>query len=310
MSSLAVVICAFSDERRGQLHDAIRSILTQTRQPDQVVVVIDHNDALLREIASAFVNINVIANGAARGLSGARNSGIRVCRTDVIAFLDDDAVAEPDWLARLAVHYADPTVIGVGGKVVPRWQGMRPRWFPEEFQWVVGCSYRGQPEELHPVRNPIGCNMSFRRSLFHAIGGFEEGIGRFGQDAAGCEETELSIRAGDIFPEAQILYDPSAMVHHHVESARACWRYYRKRCIAEGRSKRAVVQRAGVGKALVAERTYVTRTLPSGVMRGVLDSLLRFDPWGMTRVAGIIAGLAFTTAGYALATVPRMGSKR
>lgn len=309
MSSLAVVICAYCNERRHQLDDAIGSVLNQKRRPEQVVVVIDHNDALLRDVARAFADIDVIANCAARGLSGARNTGIRVARTDVIAFLDDDAVAEPDWLAHLAAHYTDPSVIGVGGKVLPLWQSGRPRWFPEEFQWVVGCSYRGQPETLHAVRNPIGCNMSFRRAVFHAVGGFSEGIGRLGQDAAGCEETELSIRANRQLPNALILYDPSAVVHHRVDSGRICWRYFRKRCIAEGRSKHAIARRIGAGKALAAEHAYVTRTLPGGIVRGVIDVIFRFDPWGLMRAAGIIAGLAFATVGYTYATATRAGRR-
>lgn len=307
MSSLAVVICAYSDERRRQLDDAIRSVLNQTRRPDQVVVVIDHNDRLLRDVRAAFTGIEVIGNRAARGLSGARNTGIRAARTDIVAFLDDDAVAEADWLDRLAAHYADPAVIGVGGKVVPLWQDGRPRWFPEEFQWVVGCSYRGQPEGLRPVRNPIGCNMSFRREVFYAVGGFREGIGRLGQDAAGCEETELCIRTRRELPSAIILYDPAAIVHHHVTSGRARWGYFRRRCLAEGRSKSAVVDRTGAGKSLSAEHAYVMRTLPGGVARGLVDTILRFDPWGLLRAGGIVAGLVFTTAGYAVARVSGAG---
>jgi glycosyltransferase involved in cell wall biosynthesis len=301
MLSLAVVICAYSDERRRQLDDAVRSVLNQTRRPDQVVVVIDHNESLLGDVRASFVGIDVIANAAGQGLSGARNTGLRAVRTDVVVFLDDDAVAEADWLGRLAAHYADPAVIGVGGKVVPLWQDGRPPWFPEEFQWVVGCSYRGLPEGLRPVRNPIGCNMSFRRSVFDAVGIFREGIGRAGQNAAGCEETELCIRAYQQFPDALILYDPAAVVHHHVTRGRSRWGYFRRRCLAEGRSKRAVVKSTGAGSGLSAEHAYVMRILPGGVVRGIVDTMLRFDPWGVLRAGGIVAGLAFTTAGYATA---------
>ena len=301
MLSIAVVICAYSDERRRQLDDAIRSVLKQTRQPDRVVVVVDHNDGLLRDVRASFEGVAVIENDAARGLSGARNTGIRNTKTDVIAFLDDDAIAEPDWLGRLASHYVAPAVIGTGGKVVPLWPAGRPRWFPEEFQWVVGCSYRGLPDGLRPVRNPIGCNMSFRRTVFDVVGGFREGIGRIGQDAAGCEETELCIRARQQIPGSVILYDPEAVVHHHVTVARSRWDYFRKRCLAEGRSKSAVVKAIGAGDGLAAEQTYVMRTLPGGVLRGLVDTVVRLDFGGVLRAIGIVAGLAFTTAGYASA---------
>lgn len=299
MGSIAVVICAYADERCVQLAGAIRSVLSQTRRPDRMIVVIDHNDRLLEETRAAFPATEVIANAAARGLSGARNTGIRAAAGQgIIAFLDDDALAEPDWLGRMERHYDDPAVLGVGGKVVPLWEEGRPRWFPEEFQWVVGCSYRGLPEGLHPIRNPIGCNMSFRRMVFDTVGGFREGIGRTGQDAAGCEETELSIRARQTFPDGVILYDPEAIVRHQVAGVRARWGYFRRRCLAEGRSKRAVAASVGARDGLAAEGAYVTRTLPGGFARGLADTVVRRDPSGLLRAAGIVAGLGFTAAGY------------
>lgn len=306
MSSIAVVICAYCDERRLQLGDAINSVLKQARKPDRLVVVIDHNDDLLRDMRTSYPDVEVIANDGARGLSGARNTGVRAAAPcDIVAFLDDDAVAEADWLQRLALHYVDPNIIGVGGKVLPLWPDQRPRWFPEEFQWVVGCSYKGLPNRLSPVRNPIGCNMSFRRTVFDAVGGFREGLGRSGQDAAGCEETELCIRARRHFPAAVILYDPLAVVHHHVTRERTRWAYFRRRCQAEGRSKSAVVETAGAGDKLGAERAYVTRTLPAGVFRGLMDMVTRLDPSGPMRAFTIVAGLMFTTAAYLAAKFSR-----
>src|SRR5439155_54307 len=84
-------------------------------------------------------------------------------------------------------------------------QGERPTWHPPEFGWVVGCSYRGLPVEPAPVRNLIGCNMSMRRELFDAVGGFTHGIGRIGTIPLGCEETEWCIRVRQRFPELEFL---------------------------------------------------------------------------------------------------------
>ena len=95
-----------------------------------------------------------------RGISGARNSGIAAARGAIIAFLDDDAIAAPDWLEQLLAGYSSPNVLGVGGAIEPQWQGGRPRWFPPEFDWVVGCTYLGhaargcagaQPDRLQYV---------------------------------------------------------------------------------------------------------------------------------------------------------------
>jgi GT2 family glycosyltransferase len=194
-------------------------------------------------------------------------------------------------------HYADPKTIGVGGLVVPVWPQSRPKWFPEEFDWVVGCSYRGLPTSASPVRNPIGCNMSFRRTLFDQIGGFREGIGRAGDDATGGEETELCIRALELRPESVFMFDPRVIVHHQLERDRASWHYFRSRCMAEGRSKALVVRQVGAQRGLASERRYTTRVLPLGVARGVLG-LLWGDVQGPARSGAIIAGFCYTAGCY------------
>jgi glucosyl-dolichyl phosphate glucuronosyltransferase len=295
---VSVVVCAYSDERRQELCRALNSIAHQIRKPYEIVAVIDHNPALQSVVAQDCPNVKVISNACARGLSGARNTGVQFATGNIIAFLDDDAVADPEWLKRLVYYYAHPSVIGVGGAVIPMWPISRPNWFPEEFNWVIGCSYKGQPEKTAPVRNPIGCNMSFRRSLFDVVGGFQEGMGREGADASGCEETEFCIRARQAFPQSIILYDPTARVHHQVTSERARWTYFRKRCLAEGRSKTLVVKKVGPQHGLSSERNYVMRVLPAGVLRGVRETILNFDPWGIARAGGILAGLGYTTFGY------------
>ncbi|MBI2717824.1 MAG: glycosyltransferase family 2 protein [Rhizobiales bacterium] len=295
---VSAIICAYSDDREEQLKAAIGSVLNQETAATEILLVIDHNPGLMGRMMAAFPDSRIIANIGQRGLSGARNTGLRAARGDVVAFVDDDAVADRQWLTRMIGHYADPSVIGVGGGVVPVWSGGKPPWFPEEFNWVVGCSYRGQPEGVARVRNPIGCNMSFRREIFDRIGGFREGVGRTADDAAGCEETEFFIRARQAYPESSVLLDPAMRVHHQVAPERGRWNYFRKRCIAEGRSKTLVVNEVGAADGLAAERSYVLRTLPAGFFRGIAQSLFKFDPWGLARAGGIVAGLGFTTWGY------------
>ncbi|MDR0358929.1 MAG: glycosyltransferase, partial [bacterium] len=193
-ASTTVVLATFSERRWPHLQLAVRSLLAQTRAPDQIVVVVDHNPALLAQVRNAFPEVDVTANDGPTGLAAARNVGLYAAAGDVVAFMDDDAQAEADWLARLHAVYADASVVGVGGSVAPSWEAGSPSWFPPEFLWVVGCSYRGLPERASTVRNLIGCNMSFRSRALLDAGGFRPGIGRIGTRPAGCEETELCIR--------------------------------------------------------------------------------------------------------------------
>ncbi len=297
--TLGAVVCAYSDERRNELELAIESLLAQDRRLDRIVLVIDHNDGLLAHATELFADrgVAVVANRAKQGLSGARNSGVAVLDTDVIAFLDDDAEAASDWSRKIESAYSNPAVIGAGGSVIPRWQAKRPAWFPEEFLWVVGCTYEGMPTETADVRNLIGANMSLRSDVFDRAGQFSTEVGRVGKKPVGCEETELCIRALAAIDDSRIVYDPAARVTHLVTQERATWRYFRQRCFMEGVSKAQVVRMAGAGQGLSSERSYSTKVLPLGVLRGIGD-LFRARPSGLGRAIVICAGLAITTAGF------------
>ncbi len=304
--TVSVVICAYTQERWDDLVAAIGSVRRQTLPPLETVVVIDHNERLLGRARRELPG-KVIANAEDRGLSGSRNTGVAAALGAVVAFLDDDAIAQPTWLEHLVAPYDDPKVLGVGGTIEALWLSGRPSAFPTEFEWVVGCTYRGIPERLSPVRNMLGANMSIRREVFDAVGGFRHGIGRIGKRPVGCEETELCIRARQRNANAVFLFEPRARVRHRVPAERASWSYFRSRCYAEGLSKARVSRYAGPRDGLASERTYASRTLPRGVAAGLADAVLRRDLSGVGRAAAIIAGLAVTTTGY---VAGRIGNRR
>jgi glucosyl-dolichyl phosphate glucuronosyltransferase len=176
--TISVVICAHTQKRWHETLAAVESVRTQSFPRKEIIVVVDHNPDLRTSLAAALPDITVIENREEQGLSVGRNTGVAIAQGDVVAFLDDDAVADADWLKFFADSYADPAVIGVGGLTLPNWKARRPSWFPREFDWIVGCRYRGMPESRAPVRNLLGGNASFRRAAFDLAGGFPHGIGR------------------------------------------------------------------------------------------------------------------------------------
>ena len=295
--TISVVICAFTPERLPVMEEAIGSLRAQTLPPHEVVLVIDHAPHLLEEVRGLWPDLKIVANREQQGLSGARNTGVAEASGEIVAFLDDDAIAAPDWLEHLAGAYADPRVLGAGGTVRPRWVEGKPPWFPAEFDWVVGCTHSGMPSELEPVRNLVGANMSFRRAQLLDVGGFSHDLGRVGSLPVGCEETDLSIRVHQRWPEAEILYDPAARVEHVVPAARGTVRYFVDRCRAEGRSKAVLTGMVGSDDGLSSERSYVRRTLPLGVLRGFRDAL-RGEAGGIGRATMIFLGLAATSVDY------------
>jgi glycosyltransferase involved in cell wall biosynthesis/GT2 family glycosyltransferase len=294
---ISVVICAYAQERLGLISKAIDSLVAQTVAPREIVLVIDHAPELEVECRQRWPEVRVISNREQQGLSGARNCGLAESSGEVVAFLDDDAVAAQDWVERLGRAYADPLVLGAGGAVRPWWSEGRPDWFPPEFDWVVGCTHAGMPEERQAVRNLVGANMSFRREALVEVGGFRHELGRIGKIPAGCEETDLCIRIGKRHPESTILYDPAATVEHFVPAERASRSYFSSRCRGEGRSKAILAGLVGSDSGLSEERSYVRRTLPLGFLRGLGDAM-RGDLGGMRRSSTLVVGLGTTTAGY------------
>lgn len=296
--TISVIICVYTEDRWDQIRAAIDSVQTQTLAATETIVVVDHNPKLYKRLVDVEANALVVENREEQGLSGGRNTGAALAKGEIIAYLDDDAAADPDWLKYLVQGYDQPDIKGVGGLALPNWQTARPSWMPEEFYWVVGCNYRGMPRSGAPVRNLLGSNMSFRREAFELVGGFQTGIGRNADSLPlGCEETLFCIRLGQLSARSLFVMEHRAQVHHYVTDSRCRFSYFISRCYAEGISKAQVSAYVGNRDGLASERSYISRTLPLGAARGVAD-MFRGDPSGLGRAGAIIVGLFVTAAGY------------
>jgi len=294
--SVSVVICAHTVERWDSTMAAVRSCLDQSRRPDEVVLVIDHNKELFERATATLGDATVVENRGPKGLSGSRNTGIVTTSGSIVAFLDDDAVAAPDWIAQILLPFEDGSVAGVGGWVLPAWEDRCPEWFPETYYWVFGCSYAGLPDTNDSIRNPIGTNMALRRTVFALVGGFNSALGRIGKVPLGCEETELCVRYARRFPQERFVLRREAVVHHFVPASRLRWRYFWRRCWSEGLSKAAVASLHPHGSGFVSERGYLEHALPREVVTD-LRSLPRHPVRVSIRSGLMFAGTVFAGAG-------------
>ena len=93
---VSVIICAYTEARWPDLIAAVESLYRQNVPAREIIVVVDYNQHLFERVRTGFPGIVVVENSESHGLSGARNSGISVAKGSLIAFLDDDAIAEPD----------------------------------------------------------------------------------------------------------------------------------------------------------------------------------------------------------------------
>ncbi len=294
---VSVVICAYTELRWKQICAAVESALSQDPRPAEVLLVVDHNASLAARARQELACVTVLENHDLPGLSGARNTGLRAAAQPITAFLDDDAEARPGWLASLLEPYRSPDVVATGGSVHPWWPEFEPRWLPAEFYWVVGCSYRGLPDSVRPVRNPIGANMSMRTDLALEVGGFDVTVGRVGTRPAGCEETELAIRLTAGRPASAVYYVPAAAVDHHVGPERLKLSYFLRRCWHEGISKASVVRLAGASAGLERERRHVVVVIPMALLSNLRRSVTG-DADAFLRFMVILAGLASAAGGF------------
>jgi hypothetical protein len=298
--SISVVICAYTLARWADLERAVESLGAQTRPPLETIVVIDNNRELETRARAELTGALVVANAHEPGLSGGRRTGTARARGEVIAFLDDDAIADRDWLEQLAAVYEDPLVLGAGGLIEPLWVAPPPAWFPAEFNWVVGCTYAGMPVRRGRVRNPIGANMSVRVGVLARAGAFDPRLGRSpgaGPVHGTAEETEFCIRASQAHPGHYWIYEPRARVRHTVPPERASFAYFARRCVVEGTAKAQLALYAGADEGLRSEREYTRAVLPRAVARN-LRAGLRGEPGGFARAGAIVAGLAITAGAY------------
>ncbi len=300
---LSVVVCAFSWARLELTIKAVASLLAQEPPPLEVIVVVDYNEELRRELGER-LSAAVFANDGPRGLSGARNTGLARATGAIVAFVDDDAEATQGWTDAICEAFADASVVSTGGLALPHWEGATPPWFPDELLWAVGCSYRGMVGEGE-IRNPFGCNMAFRAEPVHRAGLFDPTLGRLGALPFGCEETELCVRLRRQDPDSHIVMAPKAVVRHHVPGERANLTYLWRRSYYEGIGK-AILRRLADLEALGTERSYALTVIPRAVGRDLLGILRLSKPRTRTkRIAALTGSLGLAGLGYLVGLVGR-----
>lgn len=303
----SVVICAYTEDRWSLLVKAVESVQKQRSAPIEILLCIDHNDDLRRRVErywsdgrAGAIPVTVLANKYDGHLGSARNTAAEVARGDVIAFLDDDACAEDDWLEVLLAPYDDEHVVAVGGAPHPVYETRRPRWFPFEFDWVFGCTYRGLPETLAPLRHLIGANMSVRRRALADIGGFH---------SDNHDDMDMCHRLAHERPGDRVMFEPRAVVRHFVTAERVTWHYFWRRCFFVNRGKVKAFADMESAANLAAERSFVARTLSKGVLRGARDAFAG-DAGGLARVAAIVAGVSLAGLGHLVGRVELRHARR
>lgn len=302
---VSVVLCTHTLERYPDVTEAAGSVRDQTYDDVELVLVSDGNEAVFERFREDFGDCEDVVlhcNEENVGLLESRNNGAEAATGDVVAFIDDDAIADERWIEELVSVYEDRDVSAVGGRMTPAWVAGKPRFLPEEFYWLVGVTQRGfgpaggDETTAGEVRNTFGSNISFDRETFLELGGFDDDIGgRKGDANLQGGETELAARLDDVHGD-RVFYNPEAKVAHKVFDYRTDPLWLLDRAFWQGYSKRGmqVLVPGSTGEESAFLGQLLTEFLPDRVV-GLLrsPSLVRASQLVMLVVFTAAVGLGY-----------------
>ena len=236
---ISILVC--TRNRAAYLRRALESVVAQTLPADAFETLVidngstDDTNAVAESFAAA-ARVRYLHEPAV-GLCHARNTGWRAAQADYVAYLDDDAVAEPRWLEETLKTFetVQPQPGCVGGRVDPAYEAPRPGWLSDDLS--LGLTIVNWPGEAHPIRDLrvewlVGANIAFPRRVLEQLGGFHPALDRSG--------TQM-LSSGDVYLQRLILeagypcyYQPRAAVRHLVPAGRLTKRWFVSRYYWQG----------------------------------------------------------------------------
>ena len=301
---VSVVLCEHTLERYEDCQACAESVLTQSYENIELVLVADGNEAVCTQFRDEYRDnprVTIECNDTNVGLLESRNRGAEAASGDIVAFIDDDAIADTDWIAALVSSYEREDALAVGGQMTPAWVAGKPAFLPAEFYWLVGVTHEGfgpngNKDVSGEVRNTFGSNLSFRRDIFLELGGFNTAIGgRKGDANLQGGETELCARLKDESGHG-VYYNPQAEVAHKVFEYRTDPWWLVDRAFWQGYSKRGM--ETLVPESSGEESDYLGRLLTEFLPRRVVNILQSPSKSEVARLGGLVVLTAVVGIGY------------
>ena len=241
---LSIVICSYN--RAKYIGDALDSLYNQTSSLSEFeVLLVDNNSTdgtpgIYKTWREQHPDGNFqYLSEHRQGASFARNTGATHAKTEWLCFMDDDAVAFPDFVANIIKHTLEkPTIVGFGGKIIPKYIPKKPVWMSYYVSSLVGnFDYSQVPCAFKKGKYPLESNMIIKKSVFDQIGGFNTTLpGVVGTLRIGGEGKELFFKVIGLGEE--IYYDPNIIVYHVVETSKLTKEYLYRVASGIGRGER------------------------------------------------------------------------
>jgi cellulose synthase/poly-beta-1,6-N-acetylglucosamine synthase-like glycosyltransferase len=316
---ISVIITSYTMDRLKDVCELLDAISHQTYPRTETIFVAERSREMERRVRvhalqNGMANLKVVFNEGEPGLSAARNLGIRYAGGTILAFIDDDALPSPGWAGEIARTFTDESIAGVTGPALSLWEGRPAGWFPDEFDWLFGCSAWCDFREMRDVRNVWGMNMAFRKEALDVSGPFLThlgaigGGGGLGNQKFASEEVELSLRVKRKTGK-RIVYNPAVKVRHKVYSYRLDTAFIARRAYSEGFTKamlnRMYRDKARNDKPLNTEYRLLKRIL-FGLLPDILKTFFTRPGTAWRRFSVSFTALSFVAIGYCCYLFPSL----
>ena len=226
------VIVSSIKERRKELAECVGSLLRQVYPGKyEIIIVCDYDLIGIADSDSVEVKVSRISD---KGLSYKRNAGIKSAKGEVVAFIDDDAIADKYWLKNLTKYYSDKKIGCVGGRIDPVFEGKIPRWLKGNEMCLGGFNY--MPENGKLKKQIIGANFSVRKCVFDEVGLFSVDYGRGSGKYEYGEEDNL---VNKIKEKYKVMFSEEAIVKHTIQKEKITKRYIKTNFYLWGRNSGA-----------------------------------------------------------------------
>jgi len=216
---ISLIICTYNREKF--LGHALQSLTQQTLPAEDFEILIINNNATdsTPQISQDFIAKNPKLNvryfvESNQGLSYARNRGIKEALAPIITYIDDDAEAENDFLEQILTFFKDkPEAAGVGGRIIPKYEGDPPQWMNKYlYGFVTKVDFGDRVFTYTGKSYPAGCNMSYRKDLLEQVGGFNENL------KWRADDKYIFFAIKEI--SDKVFHYPKAMVRHNIDAYR------------------------------------------------------------------------------------------